>query len=186
MGYRLSKIYTRTGDDGKTQVSQGERIPKNNARVEALGTIDELNSAIGLLLAHEMSNLDLKACLTQIQHELFDLGGELCPPHHHVMTEDKIFRLEKTMDEWNEILPPLKEFILPGGNLPSACCHLARAICRRAERTLVTLHQETPINTGILCYVNRLSDLLFVAARMFARDDQREEVMWEHEKKKNK
>lgn len=186
MGYRLSKIYTRTGDDGKTQVSPGERIPKNSTRIEALGTIDELNSAIGLLLAHEMNNLDIKTCFTQVQHELFDLGGELCPPHHHVMTEDKILRLEKTIDEWNDILPPLKEFILPGGNLPSACCHLARTICRRAERTLVALHQEAPINPDILRYVNRLSDLLFVAARLITRDDQHEEILWQHEKKKNK
>src|SRR5437016_4666999 len=117
MGYRLSKIYTRTGDDGMTQVGPGDRIPKNTARIEALGSIDELNSAIGLLLAHEINNLDLKICLTQIQHELFDLGGELCPPYHHVITSDKVFRLETTIDEWNEFLPPLKEFILPGGNL---------------------------------------------------------------------
>jgi cob(I)alamin adenosyltransferase len=184
MGYRLSKIYTRTGDDGMTQVSPGERIPKNDIRIEALGSIDELNSAIGLMLAHEIPNLDIKSCLTQIQHELFDLGGELCPPHHQVITADKVTRLENTIDEWNEVLPPLKEFILPGGNLPSACCHLARTICRRAERTLVALHQENPINLAILHYVNRLSDLLFVAARVLTHDNQQTEILWNHEKKK--
>lgn len=183
MGYRLSKIYTRTGDDGKTQVSAKERIPKNSILIETLGTIDELNSAIGIVLAHKTNNLDLQWCLTDIQHELFDLGGELCPPHHCVITPDKIKRLENSIDEWNEVLPPLKEFILPGGSLTSASCHLARAICRRAERCLVALNQENPLNPDILRYINRLSDLLFVAARIFARDDHQAEVLWKHEKK---
>jgi cob(I)alamin adenosyltransferase len=185
MGYRLSKIYTRTGDDGKTQVSVGERILKNHILIETLGTLDELNCAMGLTLSFPIQNPVIKTCFTQIQHTLFDIGGELCPPHGIVIVEEKISALENQIDEWNTHLPPLKEFLLPGGNPASAHCHLARAICRRAERCLVTLLQEEPINPAILRYLNRLSDLLFVAARVLAAEDNQQEILWDHVRKKD-
>lgn len=183
MGYRLSKIYTRTGDDGKTQVGAGERIFKNHSRIEALGTLDELNCALGLMLSFPCKNTEIKTGLTRIQHELFDAGGELCPPHHVAITPDNISRLEKMIDVWNETLPPLTEFILPGGSSLVASCHMARAICRRAERILVTLQQDEPFNPDILRYINRLSDLLFVAGRVLAKEDHLKEILWDHEKK---
>jgi cob(I)alamin adenosyltransferase len=182
MGHRLSKIYTRTGDDGLTQVEPKNRIPKNCARIEALGTVDELNCAIGLTLAHGVNHAGVKECLTQVQHDLFNLGGELCPPHYPVITDEKISQLEQTIDEWNDSLPPLKEFILPGGNLTTASCHLARAICRRAERCLITLHQEENMRLEIIRYINRLSDLLFVAARILAKTNDLTEVLWDHDR----
>jgi cob(I)alamin adenosyltransferase len=178
MGHRLSKIYTRTGDDGMTQVEPKNRIPKNSALIEALGTLDEANSAIGLMLAHDFTHTGIRSCLHQAQHDLFNLGGELCPPHRIAITPEKIVALEKTIDEWNTKLPPLKEFILPGGTLPTAACHVARTICRRAERRLVALHQQAPINPDILRYINRLSDALFVAARMLAKTSHTNEVLW--------
>lgn len=183
MGYRLSKIYTRTGDDGNTHLGDGNRLHKDHPRLEVLGALDELNSAIGLILAHKPSHHTIVDCLTRIQNELFDLGGELCPPHHATISADNITYLENTIDEWNAALPPLKEFILPGGNLTSAACHLARTICRRAERRAVTLHQQQAISPEILRYLNRLSDLLFVAARLLAKETNSKEVMWEHERK---
>ena len=180
MSYRLSKIYTRTGDDGKTQVSANERISKCSYRIEALGTIDELNCTLGLMLSFMTNHSEIKNIIQQIQHELFDLGGELCPPHHLAITADKVFRLEKIIDDWNATLAPLKEFILPGGNTVTAHCHLARAVCRRAERTLVALHFEEPFNPEILRYINRLSDLLFVAGRVLA--DPNAEILWDHDR----
>ncbi len=178
MGHRLSKIYTRTGDDGMTQVEPKNRIPKNSALIEALGTVDEANSAIGLILAYDFTHTGVRSCLQQAQHDLFNLGGELCPPHRVAITPEKIVVLEKTIDEWNTELPPLKEFILPGGNLPAAVCHLARTICRRAERSLVALNQQTTINPDILRYINRLSDTLFVAARLLAKTSYADEILW--------
>lgn len=183
MGYRLSKIYTRTGDDGKTQVGVGERIPKDDILIEVLGTLDELNCAIGLMLSNQIHNTDVQNCLTQIQHHLFDLGGELCPPFHQSISAEKVKSLENKIDQYNTSLPPLKEFILPGGNVASAHCHLARAICRRAERHLVTLQHEQNINAHALQYINRLSDLLFVIARVLAKQDHQNEILWEHERK---
>lgn len=181
MGYRLTKIYTRTGDDGSTSVSADERLLKNHPLLELLGTLDELNSAIGF--ASSLADETFQSYFTVVQHELFDLGGELCPPHHLVITAEKIARLEKDIDHFNESLPPLKEFILPGGNPASAACHLARAICRRAERLAVTLSQEKKFNVEILRYLNRLSDFLFVFARILGKDNT-VEVLWEHERKK--
>ncbi|MDR3477933.1 MAG: cob(I)yrinic acid a,c-diamide adenosyltransferase [Gammaproteobacteria bacterium] len=183
MGNRLSKIYTRTGDDGTTSIGDKNRILKNHPRLEVLGTIDELNSAIGVILAQKPSTTSINICLEAIQQELFNLGGELCPPYYTVITAEKIEHLEKQLDEWNNTLPPLKEFIMPGGNLKSASCHLARTICRRAERACVTLLQSEPFNTEILRYLNRLSDLLFVAARLLAKESQSEETLWKHERK---
>jgi cob(I)alamin adenosyltransferase len=183
MGYRLSKIYTRTGDDGKTHLGDGHRIAKNSARLEAIGTLDELNSSIGMILAHLPLNVSVQSCLIQIQHDLFNVGGELCPPYHPVIDKEKIILLEVKIDEWNTFLPPLQEFILPGGNIKAATCHLARTICRRAERCLVTLQQTETLNPEIISYINRLSDVLFVAARLLALETNNPEVLWEHDRR---
>ena len=183
MGYRLSKIYTRTGDDGSTSLGDGNRILKNHSRLELLGTLDELNSAIGLLLAYEPSTESVRTTLTAVQQELFNVGGELSPPYYSVITAEKITALEETIDAWNTNLAPLKEFILPGGNLKAAACHLARTVCRRAERIAVTAQQEEAFNPEILRYLNRLSDALFVAARLLAKETGSKEVLWEHDRK---
>lgn len=182
MGYRLSKIYTRKGDDGTTSLDGKERVLKHSLRVETLGTLDELNCAVGIVLAQPNMNASVVACLTQAQHHLFDIGGELCPPHRVVITAEHVTELEHILDQWNAELPPLKEFLLPGGNMASASCHLARAICRRAERCLVALHQEEKLNPEILRYVNRLSDVLFVAARVLAKEGHNAEVLWNHQR----
>ncbi|MHB1949437.1 MAG: cob(I)yrinic acid a,c-diamide adenosyltransferase [Gammaproteobacteria bacterium] len=184
MSYRLSKIYTRKGDDGTTSLDAHQRISKDSIRIESLGTLDELNSVIGMILASNEVTMPVKTVLTQIQQDLFNLGGELCPPHREVITANKVSELEKILDEWNASLPPLKEFILPGGNLASATCHLARTVCRRAERCLVTLKQDEPFNPEILRYINRLSDVLFVAARILAKESHSKEILWNHERKK--
>jgi cob(I)alamin adenosyltransferase len=184
MGYRLSKIYTRTGDDGLTNLGDGNRIHKNHARLELLGTLDELNSTIGLLLAHEPETDSIRTLMDSVQQELFNVGGELCPPYYTAITADKVTALEKNIDTWNESLPPLKEFILPGGNLKAAACHLARTVCRRAERCAVTLHQIEAFNPDILRYLNRLSDALFVAARLLAKETGSKEVLWDHDRRK--
>jgi cob(I)alamin adenosyltransferase len=183
MGNRLSKIYTRTGDDGSTGLGDGSRVPKDSTRVEAYGTVDELNSNIGLLLTERLPQ-DVTESLTRIQHELFDLGSELCVPGYTAITADHITWLEQTLDRFNVDLPPLKEFILPGGSRAAAVCHLARTVCRRAERRTLTLHRETPVNNEVLRYLNRLSDLLFVLARVIVRQDGGSEVLWKHERKK--
>lgn len=183
MPYRLTKIYTRKGDDGYTTL-RDERLPKDDLLVETIGTIDELNAAIGFTLSLSIENKDIIKALTQVQHDLFDLGGELHAPQHPVIQAEKIKQLENHIDEWNKTLPPLKEFILPGGNSKTAACHLARTICRRAERMLVKLHRQSALdNTELLRYVNRLSDVLFVAARMLAKENNAKEVLWEHERR---
>jgi cob(I)alamin adenosyltransferase len=178
MGHRLSKIYTRTGDDGSTGLGDGSRTSKDSARVEAFGTVDETNSAIGVILAMRRIPKPVRACLTEIQHDLFDLGGELCLPGHHAITENFVTRLEQTLDRFNSRLTPLKEFILPGGGAAAAACHLARTICRRAERRVCTLARTETIAPEVLKYLNRLSDLLFVLARVLARHERGKEVLW--------
>jgi len=182
MGYRLSKIYTRTGDQGTTGLGDGRRISKDSDRIEAIGTIDELNSLIGVLIAQE-TPIPMEKMLTGIQHRLFDLGGELAMPGYQRLSEDEVAELENELDQLNEELPPLKEFILPGGSLPAATCHHARTVCRRAERRLLHLagQEEEGVNPVALKYLNRLSDLLFVAARVLARADGDQEVFWESE-----
>jgi cob(I)alamin adenosyltransferase len=185
MGYRLTKIYTRTGDDGTTGLDAKTRLKKNSARIEAIGTVDELNSVLGMLIATDIHTSKIKEAFTQIQHDLFDLGGELSLPKSILITPEKVGRLEHIIDDWNNDLPPLKEFILPGGNFKTATCHLARAICRRAERCLVTLHEKESLSPEILRYINRLSDLLFVGARLLAQEANSEEVYWEHDRKKS-
>ena len=182
MGHRLSKIYTRTGDAGTTGLGDGERVPKDDPRVEAYGTVDELNSAIGMVLACDLPEA-VAGCLTDIQHELFDLGGELCMPGYTAMTDAHVERLEQDLDGLNADLPALKEFILPGGGRAAAACHLARTICRRAERRVWTLAGNAEVNPALPRYLNRLSDLLFVAARVLARHEQGSEVLWEHNRR---
>ena len=182
MGNRLSKIYTRTGDDGTTGLGDGSRVPKDSLRVEAYGTVDELNSAIGVLLATPEVPPAVAACLTEVQHELFDLGGELCLPGHHIITAGHVTRLEESLDEFNDALPPLKEFILPGGGPAAAACHLARAIARRAERCVWTLAKAESVSPEVAKYLNRLSDLLFVLARVLARHERGVEVLWRHDR----
>ncbi len=187
MGNRLSKIYTRTGDDGTTGLGDGTRTNKDSARVEAYGTVDELNSALGVLLAVPDLPLPVIETLTQVQHDLFDLGGELCIPGMAMIEDADIARLETTLDQFNIDLPPLKEFILPGGGMAAAQCHVVRTICRRAERRVVTLSCEETVRPQVIRYLNRLSDLLFVLARVLARASGYGEVLWQHERRaKNK
>ena len=182
MGNRLSKIYTRTGDDGTTGLGDGSRVPKDSVRVEAYGTVDELNSAVGVLLAVPGLPPAVSACLTQVQHELFDLGGELCIPGHRVITAAQVTQLEQALDGFNDALPSLKEFILPGGGPAAAACHLARAIARRAERRVWALARVEAVRPEVTQYLNRLSDLLFVLARVLARHERGAEVLWRHER----
>jgi cob(I)alamin adenosyltransferase len=178
MGHRLSKIYTRTGDDGTTGLGDGTRVPKTHARIEAYGAVDEANSALGMVLGVAGLPEPIVATLTQIQHELFDLGGELAVPGYRVMSDAHVTRLEQVLDQLNEQLPPLKEFILPGGGPATAACHLARAITRRAERCVWALSKQEQIAPEVARYLNRLSDLLFVIARVLARHEQGAEVLW--------
>ena len=178
MGNRLSKIYTRTGDDGTTGLGDGSRVAKDSVRVEAYGTVDEANSAIGLVLAAQSLPDEVRICLTEVQHDLFELGGELCIPGHTAVTQEFIDRLETDLDKFNEDLPMLKEFILPGGGPAAAACHLARTIVRRAERRVGTLTGIEAIRPEAGKYLNRLSDLIFVIARVLARVESGQEVLW--------
>jgi cob(I)alamin adenosyltransferase len=182
MGHRLSKIYTRTGDDGTTGLSDGSRVRKDCARMEAIGAIDETNSCIGVLLTELAASDTLHAAFTTIQHDLFDIGGELSIPGACMVGAERVTWLEERTDEFNADLPPLKNFILPGGNRAAAFCHLARTVCRRAERTLVNLAENEAVNANSRHFVNRLSDLLFVAARVLARRDGGQEVLWQQKK----
>jgi cob(I)alamin adenosyltransferase len=179
MGNRLTKIHTRTGDDGTTGLGDGARVPKEALRVEAYGTVDEANSAIGVVIAVADLPTAIKTCLTEVQHDLFDLGGELCIPGHRMVTAAYVERLESTLDRFNEELPPLKDFILPGGGPAAAACHVARAVCRRAERRCWALARVEEVASDALKYLNRLSDLLFVLARVLARHEQGSEVIWQ-------
>ena len=183
MGNRLSKIYTKTGDDGTTGLGDGTRVAKDSARVAAYGTVDEANSAIGLVLATGVPDA-VRDLLVTVQHQLFDLGGELCIPGHAAVFDADIQRLEDQLDGFNADLPPLKDFILPGGGEAAARCHLARTIVRRAERETVTLARHDAVRPEAIRYLNRLSDLLFVLARVLARADGHGEVLWKHERRK--
>jgi cob(I)alamin adenosyltransferase len=183
MGNRLSKIYTRTGDDGSTGLGDGTRVSKDSARVSAYGTVDEANSAIGVVLAQELPT-EVREDLVSIQHQMFDLGGELCIPGHAAIFDADVDRLEHTLDRYNADLPPLKDFILPGGGAAAAFCHLARTVTRRAEREVVTLSHHDAVRPEAIRYLNRLSDLLFVLARVLARASGHGEVLWKHERRK--
>ncbi len=178
MGHRLTKIYTRTGDKGETGLGDGTRVPKDSLRVHALGEVDELNSAIGLLLAERLP-AGVRAALGGIQHDLFDLGGEVCIPGHAGMSEAQVSQLEALLEEYNRDLPPLKEFILPGGTRAAGLAHFARTVCRRAERALVSLSRDEPVGAVARKYVNRLSDLLFVLGRVLNPAGSGGDVLWQ-------
>lgn len=182
MGHRLSKITTRTGDAGDTGLGDGARVPKDSPRIRALGDIDELNSCLGLLLAERLP-APIEKALLQVQHDLFDLGGEVCIPGHTMITEPHVSRLEVLTEAHNAKLRPLKEFILPGGTRAAAAAHLARSVCRRAERSLVTLGRQEAVGERARQYLNRLSDLLFVLGRALNRAARRGDVFWKHERK---
>jgi len=180
MGYRLSKIYTKTGDRGTTGLGDGARVDKDHPRVEAYGDVDELNSLMGVLACRDLPD-EIRARLKTIQNELFDLGGELCIPGHSLLAAEMVARLESELDRLNRELEPLEEFILPGGTEAAAVCHLARAVCRRAERHVVALSRESEIGEFVIPYLNRLSDLLFVMARVLNSRAGVEDVCWKRE-----
>jgi cob(I)alamin adenosyltransferase len=182
MGHRLSKIYTKTGDDGTTGLGDGSRVDKDCPRVEAYGAVDEANSAIGMVLAYDIVPDDVRRCLTEVQHDLFELGGELSVPGYEAVQATFVDRLEQDLDAFNAALPPLKEFILPGGGQAAAACHLARAIVRRAERRVRSLAKEESVRDDTQRYLNRLSDLLFVIARVLCRAESGQEVLWDRKR----
>jgi cob(I)alamin adenosyltransferase len=181
MGHRLSKIVTRTGDAGMTGLGDGTRIAKDSARIEAIGAVDELNSTLGLL-ATENLPVPIAASILGIQHDLFDLGGELSIPGHAAITEAHVERLEAAVERFNADLPPLKEFILPGGTRASSLAHIARTVCRRAERALVALSATDKVSDFARKYLNRLSDLLFVLARAINRAEGHADVLWRRDR----
>jgi cob(I)alamin adenosyltransferase len=183
MAHRLSKITTRTGDAGETGLGDGSRVSKDHPRVRALGELDELNSAIGLLAAEPLAS-EVADALSQVQHDLFDLGGEISIPGHAMVTDEHVARLETVQEAWNADLAPLKEFILPGGTRAAALAHLARTVCRRAERALVALGETQDVNAPARRYLNRLSDLLFVAGRRLNKSAGRGDVQWRHQRKR--
>ena len=180
MGNRLSRIYTRTGDDGTTGLADGSRLPKDSARVATMGDLDELNASLGVVLAHSLPD-GVHETLTDAQHALFDIGAEMAMPSATIIDGSRVEALEASLDAANADLPPLREFILPGGGADAAAAHVARAVCRRAERALVALARDEPVNEASRRYVNRLSDYLFVAARILARAGSGE-VYWKHER----
>ena len=181
MANRLTKIYTRTGDGGTTGLADGSRVAKDALRIEAIGTVDELNSVLGVLLAEEIPEL-VRACLTDAQHDLFDLGGELSVPGHAIVGEAHVARLEALLEKFNAALPPLKDFILPSGSRAASLAHVGRTVCRRAERRLVALSHQDKIPPFMLQYLNRLSDLLFVLSRALNRHAGRGDVLWQQGK----
>lgn len=183
MGNRLSKIATRTGDNGTTGLGDGSRTDKDSLRVHAMGDVDELNSHIGVLMCEDLPAA-LKEELMSIQHDLFDMGGELCIPGYTLITEVQVARLDTLLEKYNADLPPLKDFILPGGNMAAATCHLARTVCRRAERDVVALAHIEDVRPQATRYLNRLSDLLFVICRVLARAGGYGEVLWQHERRR--
>ncbi len=181
MGHRLSKIVTRTGDAGTTGLGDGTRVAKDSTRIDAIGGIDELNSTVGLLLSEPLPAA-VAECLTSIQHDLFDLGGELSIPGHVAVTDAHVTRLEEAVEQFNAELDPLREFILPGGARAAAIAHVARTVCRRAERTLVHMAATEPVSDPVRRYVNRLSDLLFILARTLNRTGGRTDVLWQKDR----
>jgi cob(I)alamin adenosyltransferase len=181
MGKRLTRIYTKTGDQGSTGLGDGSRVEKDHIRVEAFGTVDELNAAIGLLLSDEIPE-DIAEILIEVQHDLFDLGGELCIPGHALLKDERVEALERSLDTLNAELPALEEFILPGGTRSSALCHLARTVCRRAERRVVALARKEQVGAAAIRYLNRLSDLLFVTARSLNKRSGRSDVLWDRKR----
>ena len=181
MGQRLSRIVTRTGDAGTTGLGDGNRVAKDAPRIEAIGAVDELNSTLGVLLAEALPD-DARACLVDVQHDLFDLGGELSIPGYTAVTDAHVERLETAVDAFNADLAPLKDFILPGGTRAAALAHVGRTVCRRAERALVTLAGSETVGDPARKYVNRLSDLLFVLARALNRSAGQPDVLWRRDR----
>jgi cob(I)alamin adenosyltransferase len=181
MAKRLTRIYTRTGDDGSTGLADGSRVGKDSLRIDVIGDVDELNSGVGVLLAEELP-AELRETLVTIQHDLFDLGGELSVPGHGLIATSHVVRLERELDALNSALPALKDFVLPGGSRAAAAAHLARTVCRRAERKLVALSRTERVPPLLLQYLNRLSDLLFVCARALNRHAGQQDVLWEQGK----
>jgi cob(I)alamin adenosyltransferase len=177
-GNRLSKIVTRTGDAGTTGLGDGSRTTKDSLRIDAIGEVDELNSTLGVLLCEDMPD-EVRSALLDVQNDLFDLGGELCLPGMEVMKDAQVARLEDAAENFNRELPMLKEFILPGGTRPAALAHLARTVCRRAERSMVRLHTAEPLSDPARRYINRLSDLLFILGRFLNRAGGRGDVLWQ-------
>jgi cob(I)alamin adenosyltransferase len=182
MGHRLSRIVTKTGDAGTTGLGDGSRVGKDTARIAAIGDVDELNSTLGLLLAEEVTAA-IRDVLTAIQHDLFDLGGELSIPGHKAVTDAHVERLERAVEAFNSELSPLKEFVLPGGTRAAALAHVARTVCRRAERSLVHLAAASPVSEPSRRYLNRLSDLLFVIARILNRAAGANDVLWQKDRR---
>ena len=182
MGNRLSKIYTRTGDAGTTGLGDGTRVGKDAPRIDSLGDVDELNSVIGVLLCEDMAP-ETRAQLLRIQHDLFDLGGELCIPGFRNISEDQVARLEQWLDAYNANLPPLANFILPGGSRAASLAHQARTVCRRAERSVVALGNREEVSDAVRQYLNRLSDLLFVLGRVLNRHAGGGDVLWQQTQK---
>ena len=178
MGNRLTQIATRTGDNGTTGLGNNQRVSKNSLRVHAMGEVDELNSHIGLLLCEDMPQ-DLREELVTIQHDLFDLGGELCIPGFSLITDTHVIRLDTLLAKYNATLPVLAEFILPAGSRAASQAHVCRTVCRRAERAIVALGKAEPLNAQPRQYVNRLSDLLFVLSRVLNRHAGGGDVLWE-------
>lgn len=184
MGNRLSKIATRTGDNGSTGLGDGSRVAKDSLRVHAMGDVDELNSHIGLLLCEELPPA-LREELISIQHDLFDLGGELCIPGYTLIADTHVARLDGLLEKYNADLPPLKDFILPAGARSAALAHVCRTICRRAERSIVSLGNSETINDNPRRYMNRLSDLMFVLSRVLNRFAGGSDVLWEKDRKRD-
>ena len=184
MGFRLSKITTRTGDAGETGLGDGARVGKDSLRIQVLGDVDELNSCLGLVLAEKLP-AGIRQALLRVQQDLFDLGGEVCIPGHAMIVQLHVTRLEQLTQAHNANLKPLKEFILPGGSRAAAAAHLARAICRRAERSLVALGRKEAVGERARQYLNRLSDLLFVLGRDLNRAARRGDVLWQYKRKKS-
>jgi cob(I)alamin adenosyltransferase len=185
MGNRLTKVYTRTGDDGKTGLADGTRVEKVDPRVEAIGAVDEANSALGVVLSEKAIPLEIRECLTRIQHELFEVGAELSQPGMSRIGSSHVERLEAELDAFNADLPALREFVLPGGNRSAAACHLARAVCRRGERRSWAASKQGKVGLDLLKYLNRLSDLLFVLARRLAREHGDKEMLWQPQRPSN-
>ena len=185
MGNRLSKIVTRTGDNGTTGLGDGRRVDKDNPHVQAMGDVDELNSHIGLLLCEDLPQA-IREALIQVQHELFDIGGELCIPGHTAITEEDVLRLDELLAQYNANLTPLKDFILPGGTRAAAQAHVCRTVCRRAERSIVTLGKDEYLNDYSRQYMNRLSDLLFVLGRTLNRETGGKDHLWQKERRLQK
>lgn len=183
MSNRLSSIYTKTGDDGTTGLANGDRVDKSSIRIDVMGNLDELNSLIGIINSSDISS-DISGYLLNIQHRLFDIGGEIAIPGNAVIAPESVERLEELIETYNDELPPLKEFILPGGSLSASICHLGRSVCRRCERSLVQLSHDEYVNPESLRYINRLSDLLFVFARTLNQGKNNQEVFWDSERLK--